>query len=63
MEIIAVTCGQRVWLTVLPRCAHRTVSPKYPHIQPNRLQANYPAFTEADKPYRFDRLPQLTPEQ
>ena len=24
---------------------------------------DYPAFTEADKPYRFDRLPQPTPEQ
>ena len=24
---------------------------------------DYPAFTEADKPYRFDRLPQPTPQQ
>ncbi|GAX37309.1 alpha-L-fucosidase [Nodularia sp. NIES-3585] len=24
---------------------------------------DYPAFTEADKPYRFDQLPQPTPEQ
>lgn len=24
---------------------------------------DYPAFTEADKPYRFDRLPQPTPKQ
>ena len=25
--------------------------------------SDYPAFTEADKPYRFDRIPQPTPQQ